>query len=454
MKNATIIKDYTTGNVPKQLIVFSAPFMLSNALQVLYSLADMMIVGRIVGSAGLSAVSSASQIFTFMTMLGLGFSSGGQVLIAQLIGSKKREALNRAIGTLFSVTLLLGAVMGAIGLCVGKNVLTLLNTPAEAYSMASDYTLVCSLGIIFTYGYNMVSAALRGMGDSKSPFLFILIASVLNIIGDLVLVGLFDMKCAGAALATIFGQAVSFLFSLVFLYKKRAEIGFDFKLSSFAIDTDMLRILVRMGVPFAVQSCAVNISMMFVNSLVNSLGIYASAVFGVGVKIDDIINKITQGMAFAASTMCAQNIAAGEFRRTKKVVYWTLLLCGACYLVFTVIYLLFYREMFALFDDSEQVLSLSYTFVSAIVWGFPAMVLMRSGNGLMRGIGNANLSLAMGLLDAFVFRIGLSLLLGTVLEMGLYGFFLGYALAAYGTGVPAMIYFFSGKWKSYRLIRA
>ena len=157
-------------------------------------------------------------------------------------------------------------------------------------------------------------------------------------------------------------------------------------------------------------------------------------------------------MAFATSTMCAQNIAAGKFKRTRSVVYWTLLLCSICYAVFTVIYLLFYREMFGLFDKSEEILSLSFTFVSAIVWGFPAMVLMRGSNGLIRGIGNAKLSLAFGLLDAFVFRIGLSYLFGIVLGKGLFGFFLGYGIAAYGTGVPGFIYFLSGRWKRFRLL--
>ncbi|NLY76373.1 MAG: MATE family efflux transporter [Firmicutes bacterium] len=449
----TIINDFTSGNIPKQLLTFSIPFMMSNALQVLYSLVDMMVVGKFIGSRGLAAVSIASQLFIFMTMLGLGFANGGQVLVAQYIGAKQHDRMKRAIGTLFSLLMGMGLLMTVIGLGCGKNILTLLNTPAEAYGMAWDYTFICSLGIVFTYGYNMVAAVLRGLGDSKHPFLFVAIASVLNLIGDLLFIGVWEWGTKGAALATILGQAISFIFSLCFLYKRKEELGFDFKKESLGIDPEISGLLVKLGIPFAVQSCAINVSMMFVNSLVNKFGVYAAAVFGVGIKIDDIINKTTQGMAFANSTMCAQNLAAGHYKRTRKTVYMTLLYCSLCYLIFTVIYLTKYRQMFGIFTDDPNVLELSFTFVSAIVWSFPAMTLMRGSHGFIRGLGNAKLSLALGLLDAFVLRIGLSYLLGVIFNLGLFGFFLGYGLAAYGTGVPGMIYFLSGKWKNFRLIK-
>lgn len=448
-----LIKDFTSGNIAKQLLIFSIPFMISNALQVFFSLVDMMVVGKFVGSHGLAAVSIASQLFIFMTMLGLGFSNGGQVLVAQYVGAKRYDRVNRTIGTLFSLLMGMGLFMTISGLCFGKSILGLLNTPDEAFAMALDYTIICSIGISFTYGYNMVAAVLRGMGDSKHPFLFIGIASVLNLIGDLLFIGVLGWGTKGAALATILGQAISFIFSLRFLYKNKEELGFDFKKKDLKIDPEISRLLVKLGIPFSVQSCAINISMMFVNSLVNEFGVYAAAVFGIGTKIDDIINKTTQGMAFANSTMCAQNLAAGHHNRVRKTVYMTLIYCSLCYLIFSGIYLTMYQQMFRAFTDDQNVIALSFTFVSAIIWSFPAMTLMRGSHGFIRGLGNANLSLALGLLDAFLLRIGLSYFLGVVFNMGLFGFFLGYGLAAYGTGVPGMIYFLSGKWKSFKLIR-
>ncbi|ADK79567.1 MATE family efflux transporter [Sediminispirochaeta smaragdinae] len=452
MAESKIINNYTSGNIWTQLIQFSFPFMLSNALQVLYSLVDMIIVGRFVGSAGLSAVSIASQVFMFMVMLCIGFSNGGQVLIAQYVGSNQKEKLNSIIGTLFSILFIIGIFMMVVGLLFSRSILQLLNTPAESYAMAADYILICSIGVLFSFGYNALSAVLRGMGDSKHPFIFILIASVTNIFLDLLFIGVFKWQAAGAALATIIGQTVSFIFAVIYLYKRKESFGFDFKLRSFRIDAEARRLLVKLGLPFAVQSCAINISMLFVNALVNSLGVYPSATFGVGMKIDDIINKITLGIGFATSTMCAQNIGAKEFGRTKKIVYVTILYQAVCYAFFTLIYLTLARELFSIFTNDVHVLDLSRTYVTAIVWSFPGMILMRASNGIIRGVGNARLGLIFGLMDAFIFRIGCSWFLGSVCGLGLYGYFLGYSIAVYGTGIPGFIYFLSNKWEKYRLM--
>lgn len=429
------------------MLRFAVPFMLSNAMQVFYSLVDMVVVGKFVGSYGLSAVSVAGQVFTFMTMCALGFCTGGQVYIAQLIGAGERAALNRTIGTLFSLIGCIGVAVSALVLLFQESILALLNTPPEAFSMALDYMLVCGCGLIFTYGYNLVSAIMRGMGDSKHPFLFIMIASIINVVFDLLFVGVFGWGVAGAAVATIMGQGFSFLYALVYLYRRREAFGFDFKPASFVMDKAILASLCRLGVPFALQSCAINVSMLFVNSLVNGMGVYASATFGVGLKLDDIINKTTQGVSFAVSSMVGQNIAARELARTRRVVYCGWCMGAACYAIYTVFYLCFAKEMFGLFTDEAAVIALAPTFVSALVWSFPAMAMMRGTNGFVQGIGNARLSLLFSLIDGFVLRIALSYLLGTVLHMGLFGFFLGYGLAAYGTAVPGALYFLFGRWE-------
>ena len=181
-----ILKDYTKGNLPKQILLFSIPFMISNALQVLFSIVDMIVVGKAVGPSGLSAVSTASHIVTFMTMICLGFSTGGQVYIAQLIGADKKEDLNKAIGTLFTFTIILAVIMTAIGLSFATPILKLMKTPTEAFDDAVKYLLICSGGVFFTFGYNCISAILRGMGNSTQPFVYIVIAAVVNVVLDIV----------------------------------------------------------------------------------------------------------------------------------------------------------------------------------------------------------------------------------------------------------------------------
>ncbi|MBQ8177626.1 MAG: MATE family efflux transporter [Clostridia bacterium] len=443
-----ILKDYTKGNLPKQILLFSLPFMLSNALQVLFSIVDMIVVGNVVGSSGLSAVSTASHIVTFMTMICLGFATGGQVYIAQLIGADKKEDLNKAIGTLFTFTLILGVLMTTIGLTLARPILTLMKTPTEAMADAIDYLLICSGGVIFTFGYNCVSAVLRGMGNSTQPFVYILIAAIINIVLDILFVLYMDMGVAGAAWATIIGQGVSFLTSIIYLFIKRKQFGFDFRPRSFIPDKQASKVLIKLGIPFSLRSGAVNVSMLFVTSLVNGLGVAASAVFGVGLKVDDMVRKISIGVNYSVSTFVGQNFAAKELDRTKKSVYWGWLYSFLIYLVFLVVYLVDVEGLFGLFTKDEAVLELAHIFVQAILFSFPAMIIMRGTNGFVQGIGNSMLSMIFSLLDGFILRIGLSYLLGNVLGLGLFGLFLGYGLAAYGTAIPGMIYFFSKKWKN------
>ena len=190
MKQKSISKDFTQGNIPKQLLWFALPFMASNALQVLYSTIDMIIVGKYVGTAGLSAVSQSSLIINFATMVCLGFSNGGQVLVAQALGAKKHKEMNEIIGTLFSMIICIAIALSAIFLVGRVWILDVMNIPAESYEMTTQYFVICGLGLIFTAGYNMVSAVLRGMGDAKRPFIFIGIASVINLILDIVFTGM------------------------------------------------------------------------------------------------------------------------------------------------------------------------------------------------------------------------------------------------------------------------
>lgn len=445
-------KDFTQGSVAKQLLWFTLPFMASNALQVLYSTIDMVIVGEYVGTPGLSAVSQSSQIVNFATMVSMGFSNGGQVLISQALGAGKRKEMNHIIGTLFSLILLLGLVLSGIILGGRVWILEAMNVPQESYKFAMDYLVICGAGLVFTAGYNMVSAVLRGMGDSKRPFLFIGIASVVNLVLDILFTGVWGWEVAGAAWATIIGQGVSFLFSLFYLYRKREAFGFDFKKESFQIDKHYTKMIASLGAPMAVQAGCINVSMLFVNAMVNDVSVVASATFGVGIRIDDIINKLSMGVQQAALPMISQNIAAGKTRRAVKTVRFAWVYSGIWTVLSMLAYLLFGKELFMMFSDDPLVHEMSGTFVKGILWMFPALAVMRGTSAFIQGIGNAKLSMVLALLDGVALRIGLSWLFGIALKWGFYGFVLGYALAPYGCAVPGMIYFLSGVWKKRRVL--
>lgn len=447
VKQKTISKNFTEGNIAKQLFWFSLPFMASNALQVLYSTIDMVIVGEYVGTAGLSAVSQSSQIVNFATMVCLGFSNGGQVLISQALGAGKKKEMNRVMGTLFEFVMAITLLLSVGILLFRTPILTAMKIPVESYDMAMDYLVICAAGLLFTGGYNLVSAILRGMGDSKRPFLFIGIASAVNLVLDILFTGIWGWGVVGAAWATVIGQAASFVFSIYYLYKKREKFGFDFSPENFIPNKKYIGMIAGLGTPMAIQSGFINLSMLFVNAMINDVGVVASATFGVGVRIDDIINKISQGIQYAAMPIISQNIGAGKKQRAKRVVYMTWAFSLALTAVFILLYLLLGKQLFMMFSDDTAVHEMSHVFISAILWMFPAFAIIRGSGAFVQGIGNARFSMILALLDGVVLRIGLSWLFGIYFGWGFFGFVLGYGLAPYGYAIPSMIYFFMGRWE-------
>lgn len=443
----TLSKDFTQGNIARQLLFFSLPFMASNALLVLYSTIDMIIVGEYVGTAGLAAVSQSSQIVNFATMVCLGFSNAGQVLLAQAMGAGKRKEMNNIIGTLFGFVSFLAVFMAIVIIVAQGWILDALNVPRESYEMAGEYLIICAAGLFFTAGYNLVSAVLRGMGDAKRPFIFIGIASVVNLVLDIVFTGFWGWGVAGAAWATIIGQAVSFIFSIYYLYRHRAEFGFDFKRESFVPQFKYIGMITKLGIPMAIQSGFINLSMLVVNSMINSVGVTASATFGVGVRIDDIVNKICHGIQYAAVPMISQNIGAGRNDRAKRVVYFAWIYSAVLTITFLILYVAFGKQLFMIFSDDAAVHNMSGDFIAAILWMFPAFSVMRGSGAFVQGIGNARLSMVLAMLDGVVLRIGLSWLFGIAFSWGFFGFVLGYALAPYGYAIPSMIYFLAGRWQ-------
>ena len=446
MARTKLIHDYTEGSIPKQLTRFMLPFMASNALQLVYSLVDMVIVGRFVGSAGLSAVSQGSTIVLFFTMFCLGFSNSGQIMIAQFVGADRKDQLKPLIGTLFSVMAIGGAALTVLALALRVKLLHLINVPPEAWDMAGTYVIICGGCLLFTVGYNSVAAILRGMGDSRHPFIFLAISSVLNLVLDYVLTGMLGLGVGGAAFATVFSQAVSFIAAVVFLRRNEEEFHFDFRLRSFRIHKVMLGNMVKLGIPLALQMVAINISFMICHSFINTLGVIASATFGVGMKVDDIGNKLTLGIQYAAAPMLAQNFGAGKIKRVRGVVYWTWIMAGIVYLIFTTVYLCFGREIFGLFTEEAAVIDLAPVFIRAIVWSFPGMVIMRGANSFLQGTGSARLLMAFAFIDAGA-RVLFSWLFGIVFGAGFPGFVLGFGLAIYGICIPGACYFLFGNWE-------
>lgn len=451
-KSATM--DLVNGPVFRTLFLFSVPFVISTFLQTMYNTVDMMIVGNVVGRTGLSALSIGTQLMELITVFCTGFSSAGQVLISQYIGAGDRKGAKRVAGTLL-VSLLVLVVTFTIITTVGcTTFLTWLNTPEESFAQARSYVTICGTGIIFTGLYNMVSAVFRGMGDSRHPLYFIMISTGINVCLDLLFVAGFGWGAAGAALATIIGQAVSVLCSFTLLYRHQEEYLFDFNRSLFHVDKGILKNLVKLGIPMALQMSAIQISFLFVNGSVNELGVVASAAFGASIKVRNLPGMLTQAVGMGATAMMGQNIGAQKMDRVKKIYLSSFAMCFCAMMCFAIPYALCPEAIFHLFTTDQDVLGYAGVAILWILIEMPCRMELSGGNGLVNASGFVKLSITLAIIDALVGRVVLSWFFGTYLGMGLEGYFIGYTMATFITAIPQFIYFLSGKWKYRRRLIA
>lgn len=447
MSKKTMINDLTEGKVGKKLIKFAVPFILANLLQTFYNLADMIVVGQFCGQAGLSAVSVGGDLLNLFVFSSMGLCSAGQVIISQYVGKKEYGKLNNTIGTFSTFMLSLAVIFTVLGLIFKETFLEWMHVPEAAFQQAYEYTVVSYVGLVFVFGYNVVSSVLRGMGNSKAPLVFVGIATVVNLILDYILVRFFDAGAAGAAVATVFGQGIAFVTAVVYLYKRREEFGFDFKLKSFIPDKEIIKVLLKLGIPMALQTCAINLSGLVVNSSINGYGLVASAVTGVGNKINNVATIVTHAVSAAGSSMVGQNFAAGKKDRVVKIIGTVALYAISFAVILSAIMLIFPEQVFAIFDSSYETVSMARTYSVIAVLSFFGFATRAPFLSLINGQGNAILGFTIGLVDSVVARIGISLLLGIVFNMGVMGFWLGAVLAGYTYTVVGGIYFISGKWK-------
>ena len=443
----TMVRDLTNGSVARQLLVFALPLFVSNALQAVYNMVDMIIVGQFIGGAGMSAVSIGGDLLHLLTFVSMGFASAGQVLIARNVGAGKMKEVSETIGTLFSFLLAASVLISVVCFALRYPIMHALNTPPESFSYAMDYMVTCIAGLVFIYGYNIVSAVLRGMGDSKRPFIFVGVAAILNIILDYLFVVVFGMEVFGAALATVIGQGVSFVSSLVYLYIKRQSFGFDFRLKSFAIRRDSLKPLVMLGIPMAIQSAAVNFSKVLLMSWINLEGVLYSALAGIFNKINVVGGVVSMSFTAAGSSMVGQNLGARKYERVPKILATIAVIGLALFSVMTVVMVAVPEKVFGLFTSDEAVLSLANILIIPMILNFYGAATRSISFALINGSGNTRLNLAVALIDGILMRIGLAALLCFSFNMGSLGCWYGDAIAGFMPLLIGLVFYLSGKWR-------
>ena len=440
-------KDLTQGSVTKQLLKFSVPFLLSNLLQALYSVADMVIDYRFCGKSGITGVSIGGQINLLVTGAALGLAIGGTVLIAQYGGAKKYDDQKSTIGTMTTLYIILSAMLTVIMVLLTKPILRLLKTPDNAFEEAVRYLTICMLGTVFMFLYNAISAILRGMGDSKRPLYF----AAVNVVGDIVLVGPLKMGAAGAATATIGSQGISVVLSLIYLF--RSGFFSDYEIKDFKIDRQKAMSIIKIGLPSSVQQVVVSFSFLTLTALVNSLpnAAAASACQGIVGKINSFAILPGLAMSSAISSMAGQNIGAGELKRAKKTMTTGLMIAlGISALVFIIVEI-FPRELLTLFTSETDVVETGITFLRLAAAEYMIVTPVFCMNGLAIGAGYTNVALLNSISSSIIIRVPLAYLLVRVFDLGFNGIGIAMGFAPIVSLFIGIIFVQSGKWKKAKI---
>ena len=310
--------DFTQGSILAKLSFFMLPILGALVLQAAYGAVDLLVVGRFGSTSGLSAVSTGSQVLNLVTFVVTQLAMGVTVLIARYLGEKKPQYIGQVIGGAAVVFTLLAALLFVILVFFARPISGLMQAPAEALDSTARYVGICGGGILFIVAYNMLSAIFRGLGDSKSPLIFVLVACIVNVVGDLVLVAGFHLDAAGAAIATVAAQAVSVVCAVVMLVKKK--LPFRISRADFRLNPQCKKFL-SIGLPVALQEFLTQLSFLALCAFVNRLGLTASSGYGVACKIVNFAMLIPSALMQSMASFVSQNVGAGNGKRAKQSMF-------------------------------------------------------------------------------------------------------------------------------------
>ena len=421
-------KDFTTGSVLGSLIKFAVPVLAAMFLQSLYGGIDLLIVGQFAETADVSGVATGSQLMHTVTTVITGLSMGITVYVGQKIGERKEEEAGRAIGTGILFFIFLGILLSALLVIFTTNLSDLLHAPIEAYEQTCSYITVCGYGTLFICMYNLLGAIFRGIGDSKTPLLTVLIACICNIAGDLIFIAGFGMGAKGAALATVIAQAGSVLTSLFFIRKK--TLPFTFKKEFIRLQPGTLLKELKLGTPIALQELLVGISFLVIHAVVNSIDVVASAGVGVAEKVCAFIMLVPSSFSQSMSAFVAQNIGAGKSDRALKALKYGIL-TSLCVGVFIGSFSFFKGNLLtAIFTKDMAVILQGHEYLKAYAIDCLFTAILFCCIGYYNGCGNTFFVMTQGIVGAFCVRVPYVLLMSLVPGVSLFEIGLGTPLSS------------------------
>ncbi|HBF9827645.1 TPA: MATE family efflux transporter [Clostridioides difficile] len=442
------MKDLTTGHEGKSIFFFAMPMLIGSLFQQLYNTADSIIVGRFIGKEAMAAVSGANPIMFLLVAALMGVSLGFSILVSQFYGSGDLKKVKATIDTTYILLFIGSILISILGIVFGGPMLKLMNTPESVFAQSKLYLTIIFSGILFSAGYNSVSAILRGLGDSLTPLYFLIIATILNIVLDLTFIVVLRMGVEGVALATIMAQAVSFIISIIYLNKKHEVL--KFKIKGIVYDNKIFKDGLRLGLPSGVQQMLFSIGNMALQFLVNSYGTSAMAAFGAGLRIENFISLPIMNLGSAVSTFVAQNIGAGENERVKKGILESIKMTLVLAVTVIALILLFRENLIALFNTDKDVIKIgsSYLFIIGPFFLFIGTSFVLSS--AMKGAGDSMFALISSIVSLWLGRLPASYMLSKF--FGTDGIWMGIPFGWTLGLIVTVIYYKKGHWKTKAIV--
>ena len=410
--------DFTTGRILGPLIRFMVPVFLAMFLQAMYGAVDLLIVGQFARSLDVSAVSTGSQMMMTITNLVTSFAMGTTILLGQRIGEGRGRDGGEVVGSSICLFGTIAAVFTVLIPVFCKPLSSVMNAPDEAFDATASYIRICGLGSVFIIAYNLIGSIFRGIGDSRTPLMTVLIACVCNIAGDLLLVAVFHMGTAGAAIATVFAQAISVVISLMVL--RGRELPSQFEKRDIRFNGTVIRKVTSLGLPIALQDLLVGISFLVLLAIVNSLGLIPSAGIGVAERVCGFIMLIPSAFMQAMAAFVAQNIGAGKYHRAKKALAYAIAV--STMLAILMFALTFWRGdlLAGIFSNDSEVIFAAADYLKAYAIDCLLTCFLFCFIGFFNGLGMTRFVMIQGIVGAFLVRIPVAFLMSREVPVSMF----------------------------------
>lgn len=443
--------DMTEGKPWEKILIFTFPMLLGNIAQQLYNTVDSVVVGKYVGDNALAAVGSAGPILNLLLVLFVGISVGAGIMVSQYFGAKKREELSVTIGNCIILTGIASVFIMIVGTLAAKPLLEILNTPESILDWCTSYLRILFIGIAGMAYYNILCGVLRGLGDSISALLYLVVASILNIILDLLFVAKFNMGVAGVALATAIAQAISAILCVIKLM--RMTEFFDFGPKYFKMDKHISLNVIRLGLPSGVTQAIMSMAMLLVQSLTNSFGEQLIAANVIIMRVDGFAMLPNMSFGTAMTTYAGQNVGAGAYDRVSKGAKQGTIMAVEVSSAITATILLFGRYLMGIFTDTPELVELSMNMMRILAVGYIAMAVTQSLSGVMRGAGDTVTPMWISIVQTIVIRVPMAYTMVYLTKSELYPdgrkecIFLSLVISWVIGSILTSIFYARGKWK-------